>query len=132
MLNPCGTFSFAVGSLSAAAASGGATCGLSFDAASLSGGPISGEPGGSGDGEAAGCCAAAPIVNAERKTPASQKLRGDTVTIMSSSRKDVAAVLFALQHRCCSGWPSTETSILAAITGIKSAEEIRRCKIKKQ
>jgi hypothetical protein len=59
MLKPAGTFSFAVGSLSAAVGSGGGATGASFCAASLSGRPSSGEPGGSGD--AAGACwAAAP------------------------------------------------------------------------
>src|ERR1700760_3274643 len=84
MLKPCGTLSLSSGSLSAAVASGGATCGRSFDAASLSGWPISGEPGGSGVELALGlaCCAAAPTVNAPRKTPASQRLRGDNVAVL--------------------------------------------------
>src|ERR1700759_3015357 len=54
MLKPAGTFSFAVGSLSAAAASGGAATGASFCAASLSGRPIIREPGGSGGAAGAG------------------------------------------------------------------------------
>src|ERR1700739_1731746 len=83
MLKPCGTFRLAIGSLSAEVASGGATCGLSFDAASLSGWPISGEPGGSGLGLA--CCAAALTVKAPRKTPASQRLGGEDLAIMSFS-----------------------------------------------
>src|ERR1700760_3283852 len=93
MLKPAGTFSFAVGSLSAAAASGGAATGASFCAASLSGRPIIGEPGGSGDaagagaaagaGGAAGACwAAAAVVNALRNAPASNALRGDRIVVM--------------------------------------------------
>src|ERR1700742_4638782 len=80
MLKPAGTLSLSIGSLSAAVASGGPATGRSFDAASLSGWPISGEPGGSGLGLA--CCAAAPTVKAPRKTPASQRLRGEHVAIM--------------------------------------------------
>src|SRR6478735_9853093 len=104
MLKPCGTLSFAVGSLSDAAASGGATCGLNFCAASLSGWPISGEPGGSaGDaagagaaaGGLAGCCAAAPIVNALTKTPASQRLRGDIKAVIVVLPLKAAALFLA-------------------------------------
>ena len=58
MLKPAGTFSLAVGSLSAAAGSGGGATGASFCAASLSGRPIIGEPGGSG------CAALAPRAQA--------------------------------------------------------------------
>src|SRR5215470_15880228 len=88
MLKPAGTFSLAVGSLSAAAGIGGGAIGASFAAASLSAGrPISGEPGGNGaaalgDGAGlaaggfAGCWAAAASVNALKKAPASQRLRG--------------------------------------------------------
>src|SRR5436190_18776915 len=86
MLNPAGTFSFAVGSLSAAAGIGGGATGASFAAASLSAErPIKGEPGGSGApaaggaglaaGGVAGCWAAALNVNALKKAPASQRLR---------------------------------------------------------
>src|SRR5258705_6815988 len=91
MLNPGGSLSLAVGSLSGAAAIGGGTIGASFAAASLPAGrPMRGEPGGSGaaaagaaegaglaaggglvaDGEAAGCCAAAPNGNGPKKAPA--------------------------------------------------------------
>src|SRR5262252_1597950 len=52
MLKPCASFSLAVGNLSAAAGSGGGATGASFMAASLSGRPIIGEPGGRGDGAA--------------------------------------------------------------------------------
>src|SRR6185295_102315 len=86
MLKPAGTFSFAVGSLSAAAGIGGGAIGASFAAASLSAGrPIRGEPGGRGAaaagaaglaaGGVAGCWAAALNVNALKKAPASQRLR---------------------------------------------------------
>jgi hypothetical protein len=69
-----GTFSFAVGSLSGAAGIGGGAIGASLAAASLSAGrPIKGEPGGRG---AAGCWATAPNVNAPKKAPASNRLRG--------------------------------------------------------
>src|ERR1700753_3273538 len=89
MLKPAGTLSFAVGSLSAAAASGGAATGASFCAASLSGRPIIGEPGGNGDAAGAGaadgagaCWAVAPQVNAPRNAPASNRLRGDRSVVM--------------------------------------------------
>src|SRR6185436_12046170 len=89
MLKPAGTFSFAVGSLSAAVGIGGGAIGASLAAASLSAGrPIRGEPGGSGAaaagaadgaglaaGGVAGCWAAALSVNALKKAPASQRLR---------------------------------------------------------
>src|SRR5262245_14398474 len=91
MLKPAGTFSFAVGSLSAAAGIGGGAIGASLAAASLSAGrPISGEPGGSGAaaagaadgaGLAAGCWAAALTVKAPRKAPASQRLRGANMSL---------------------------------------------------
>src|SRR5690348_15782160 len=78
MLKPAGTFSFPSGSLSGAAASGGGATGASFCAASLSGRPIIGDPGGSGcaAGGLAGCCAAALNVSTPRKAPASKRLRG--------------------------------------------------------
>src|SRR5436305_6204359 len=95
MLKPGGSFSFAIGSLSAAAAIGGGATGASFAAASLSAGrPISGEPGGSGAAAAgaaaagaaagggtaagagvAGCCAVAATVNDVKKAPASRARR---------------------------------------------------------
>src|ERR1700754_3140709 len=91
MLKPGGTLSLAVGSLSGAAAIGGGAIGASLAAASLSAGrPISGEPGGSGwaaagaadgAGLAAGCWAAAFSVNAPRKAPASQRLRGAKMSL---------------------------------------------------
>src|SRR3984893_6310887 len=64
MVKPGGSLSFVVGNLSTAAAIGGATTGASFAAASLSGRPIRGEPGGSAGlaaatGAAAGAAAAA-------------------------------------------------------------------------
>src|SRR5262245_41045142 len=55
-LKPFGALILSSGSLSAAAASGGAGTGASFCAPGVSGRPMSGEPGGNG---AAGCCAAA-------------------------------------------------------------------------
>src|SRR6185312_16291751 len=85
MLKPAGILSFAVGSLSGAAAIGGGATGASLAAASLPAGrPINGDPGGSGAaagaapaaGGVAGCCAAAPSVKALRKAPASNRLRG--------------------------------------------------------
>src|SRR5437879_7774674 len=86
MLNPAGTFSFAVGSLSGAAGIGGGATGASLAAASLlAGRPINGDPGGSAGaaagaapaaGGAAGCWAAAPSGKALRKAPASNRLRG--------------------------------------------------------
>src|ERR1700751_562980 len=95
MLKPGGTLSFAVGSLSAAAGIGGGAIGASFAAASLSAGrPISGEPGGSGAAAAgaadgaglaagglAGCWAAAASVNALKKEPARQRLRGANMSL---------------------------------------------------
>src|SRR5262249_6446349 len=91
ILKPAGTFSLAVGSLSAAAGIGGGAIGASFAAASLSAGrPISGEPGGSGAaaagaadgaGLAAGCWAAALSVNALKKAPASHRLRGAKISL---------------------------------------------------
>jgi len=91
-LKPAGTLSFAVGSLSGAAAIGGGATGASFAAASLSGRPIKGEPGGSAGAAAAvggglaGCCAAAPNVNTLTKAPASKRLRGadEQIIVMSS------------------------------------------------
>src|SRR5882672_6281820 len=95
MLKPGGTLSLPIGSLSTAAAIGGGATGANLAAASLSGRPIRGEPGGSGAGAAAGaaaggglagCCAAAPNVNTPIKAPASNKLRGaDEPIIMTSS-----------------------------------------------
>src|ERR1700737_1012959 len=84
MLKPAGTFSFAVGNLSGAAAIGGGATGASLAAASLSGRPSKGEPGGSGwaagaapaAGGLAGCCAEATSVKALKKAPASNRLRG--------------------------------------------------------
>src|SRR5262245_55029530 len=91
MLKPVGSLSFAVGSLSAAVGIGGGAIGASLAAASLSAGrPISGEPGGSGAaaagaadgaGLAAGCWAAAVNVNALKKAPASQRLRGAKMSL---------------------------------------------------
>src|SRR5689334_25218981 len=95
ILKPAGTFSLAVGSLSAAAGIGGGAIGASFAAASLSAGrPISGEPGGSGaaaagaadgaglaEGGLAGCWAAALSVNALKNAPASQRLRGANMSL---------------------------------------------------
>src|SRR5580692_12015797 len=94
MLKPGGSLSFAVGSLSVAAASGGEATGASLAAASPSGRPISGEPGGSAGaaagaaGAAAGagaaaCCADAVNVNAPKKAPASNRLRdADRLNVM--------------------------------------------------
>src|SRR3954453_20454504 len=86
MLKPGGSLSLAVGNLSGAAAKGGGATGANLAAASLSAGrPIKGEPGGSGAaaagaapaaGGVAGCWAAAPNVNAPKKAPASNRLRG--------------------------------------------------------
>src|SRR5258708_10012587 len=84
MLKPGGSLSFAVGSLSGAAGSGGGATGASLAAASLSGRPISGEPGGNGAGAAAGAApaagaagrwAAALNVKAPEKATARQKRR---------------------------------------------------------
>src|SRR5882724_1979524 len=95
MLKPGGSLSFAVGSLSGAAGSGGGATGASLAAASLSGRPISGEPGGNGAGAAAGaapaagaagCWATALSVNAPKKAPASKRLRdADEYLFMSFS-----------------------------------------------
>src|SRR6185437_956423 len=91
MLKPAGTLSLAIGSLSTAAASGGAATGASLAAASPSGRPIRGEPGGSagaaaGAAPAAGavaCCAEAANVNAPKKAPASNRLRdADRLIVM--------------------------------------------------
>src|SRR5580692_13178566 len=91
MLKPGGSLSFAVGSLSVAAASGGEATGASLAAASPSGRPIRGEPGGSagaaaGAAPAAGaaaCCADAANVNAPKKAPASNRLRdADRLIVM--------------------------------------------------
>src|ERR1700728_3697339 len=95
MLKPGGTFSFAVGNLSTAAAIGGAATGASFAAASLAGRPIMGEPGGSAGaavcagaaGGLAGCCAAAPKVNAPIKATASGKLSSLVIIMFSFVRK---------------------------------------------
>src|SRR3981081_3525009 len=91
ILKPAGTLSFAVGNLSGAAGIGGGATGASFAAASLSGRPIIGEPGGSGAaagaaaGAVVGCCAAAPYANRLIKAPASNRRRGDEQIIMTSS-----------------------------------------------
>src|SRR5689334_9995354 len=89
MLNPAGTLSFAVGNLSAAAGSGGGATGASLAAASLSGRPIKGEPGGSGVAPvvagAADCWALAPNVNTAIKAPASKTLRGANEPIIINS-----------------------------------------------
>src|ERR1700744_4255320 len=82
MLKPAGTLSLSSGSLSGAAASGGPATGASLAAASPSGRPINGDPGGNagaaaGAAPAAGaaCCADAANVNAPKKAPASNRLR---------------------------------------------------------
>src|SRR6187399_3365895 len=96
MLNPAGTFSFAVGNLSGAAGIGGGAFGASLAAASPAGRPINGEPGGSAGaaaagapaagGGAAGCWAAAHSENAVSKAPDSSRLRGtDEWLIMAFS-----------------------------------------------
>src|SRR6478609_3884519 len=96
MLKPAGTLSLASGSLSACAGIGGGATGASLAAASPSGRPIRGDPGGSGwaagaapaAGAAAGCCAAADNVNAPKKAPASNMLRdADEIPIMEISPK---------------------------------------------
>jgi hypothetical protein len=104
----------AVGSLSAAAGIGGGAIGASFAAASLSAGrPINGEPGGNGAaalgdgagaglaaGGLAGCWAAAVSVNALKKAPASQRLRGANMSLLMDvllGRKPY----FLMQARCC-------------------------------
>src|ERR1700737_5302578 len=115
MLKPGGSLSFAVGNLSSAAGIGGGATGASFAAASLPAGrPIRGEPGGSagaagaaavGGLAGAGCCAAAPYVNAPIKAPASNRLRGDEQIIMTSS--PVGTPLSLREHaRCRRRWPS--------------------------
>src|SRR6201996_9501093 len=109
MLKPAGTLSLSSGSLSGAAASGGPATGASLAAASPSGRPINGDPGGSAgaaDGAApaagaAGCCAAAPNVNAPKKAPASNRLRGPERLIV---------IIFSL----CGSLVSTQTSTPAA------------------
>src|SRR6185437_8169353 len=75
MLNPLGALSCPTGTLSAAAASGGAGTGASFAAAALpSGRPINGEPGGSAAGGAAAgagllpCCATAVLASSIKAT----------------------------------------------------------------
>src|SRR4030088_2603421 len=99
MLKPGGSLSFAIGSLSAAAAIGGPTTGASLAAAALlSGRPIIGDPGGSAGAAAAagaelgagvaavgsaGCCAPAAKVNALMKAPASKLRRADKMIILS-------------------------------------------------
>src|SRR6266702_2107563 len=87
MLKPGAALSFAIGSLSGAAASGGGATGASLAAASLLGRPISGEPCGSGCAAAGGlaCCAEAEKLKTLIKTPASKMLRGDEQAVMSSS-----------------------------------------------
>src|SRR5258707_15551180 len=115
MLKPGGTLSFAVGSLSVAAGIGGGATGASFAAASLPAGrPIRGEPGGSAGAAAgaaavgglagAGCCAAAPYVNAPIKAPASNRLRGDDQIIMTSSPV-WRPLSLRQQARCRRRWP---------------------------
>ncbi len=93
MLKPEASFSFAVGSLSAAVGSGGGATGASSCALTVSRRPIKGNPGGStgaGANEAAGeaeadgradddwssdCWAIAAKVNAPRNRPANKRLR---------------------------------------------------------
>src|SRR4051812_36651699 len=89
MLNPAGSLSLAVGSLSAAAGIGGGATGANLAAAALSGRPIRGEPGGSavaaaGAAGAAGCCAAAVSANAPTKTPASNRRVDEMIMVESS------------------------------------------------
>src|SRR6185295_10400100 len=115
MLNPAGTFSFAVGNLSGAAGIGGGAFGASLAAASLPAGrPINGDPGGSAGaaaagapaagGAAAGCWAAAPSVKALRKAPASNRLRGvDGGLIMGVSPLAEACSLHAAHEGADAG-----------------------------
>src|SRR6187455_884825 len=122
MLNPAGTFSFAVGNLSGAAGIGGGAFGASLAAASPAGRPINGEPGGSAGaaaagapavgGGAAGCWAAAPSENAVRKAPDSNRLRGtDEWLIMAFS---LAEAVFSTRGT----WVPTPEAFRTAISDI--------------
>src|SRR5258708_33882521 len=120
MLKPAGTFSFAVGSLSGAAASGGGATGASLAAASLSAGrPIKGEPGGNGAaaagaapaaGGVAGRWAGALIVNAPKKDPASNRLRGanEMLTLPVSPAEDFIPLPGKPQERA-GGFPGGQS-----------------------
>src|ERR1700694_4320278 len=120
MLKPGGTLSLAIGSLSTAAAIGGGATGASLAAASPSGRPIRGEPGGSGAGAAAGaaaggglggCRAPATNMKTQKKKPGSNKLRGadDPIIIIFSPvwRSYPRAV-----ERCPRRWPSWVQSLI--------------------
>src|SRR5215472_15055667 len=117
MLKPAGTFSFAAGSLSAAVGSGGGATGASFCAASLSGRPISGEPGGSAGaaaGAAAGglaCWPVAPNVNTPRNAPASNRLRGDGIVVISLPPLKAAALILARARSKPAGQPDRTGSL---------------------
>src|ERR1700689_957670 len=119
MLKPAGTLSFAIGNLPTEAGSGGGATGASLAAASLSGRPIMGEPGGSGAAAAgaagaaglAGCCAAAAQVNAPIKTPASNRLRGDEQIIMTSSPLAEALIPRAANLAGAGGFPGRQSPI---------------------
>jgi hypothetical protein len=68
MENPGGSFNFAVGSLSAEVAMGGADTGANLAASGLSGLPMSGEPGGNAAGVGAGAAAGASFAESARVT----------------------------------------------------------------
>lgn len=84
MLKPAGTLGWQAAACGAAGIGFGGATGASLAAASLfAGRPIEGEPGGSADAAAgaaagglAGCCADAQSVNAPKRAPANNRLRG--------------------------------------------------------
>src|ERR1700738_3234107 len=150
MLKPAGTLSFANGNLSAAVVSGGDATGASFAAASLSGRPIRGEPGGSAGAAAgaaafgglAGCCAAAVHVNAPRKAPASNRLRGDKQIFMVVILPYVEALSLRGRARCQrrgpprgqslkyfsidAQWPTTQDGMAGMHASLRSRKGLAR------
>src|SRR5580704_8058943 len=137
MLKPGGSLNFAIGNLSTAAAIGGPATGASFAAASPSGRPIIGDPGGSagfaagsgaaaaggeaagGDaaGGVAGCCAAAPNVNAPIKAPASNR-RGAAEQIVMIGLPVWKPVVQAQISIRAGGFPEPQSPIFLASCAI--------------
>ena len=122
MLKPGGSFSFATGSLSAAAAIGGGATGASFAAASLSAGrPISGEPGGSGAAAVdAGVAGAAAAGAGAAGAAAAGAGAGAGVAAGAAGEGDAAG---AGVDGCCAAAASVNALIKAPASKARRADE---------
>src|SRR6266550_3517051 len=113
MVKPLGALSLSSGSFSAAVGIGGGATGASLLAASVSGRPISGEPGGNGAGcWAAGgavCCSAAAGGAAASKLPRVPASTSAWVIMVLPSTADVHRAFLAY----VSSWPRKPPLIAA-------------------